>query len=63
MARQSLRASPEGIATLKTTLKRKKWSQEHLAGAAGCSRQTIWSLLRGNAIDAEFFFNVCTQLE
>lgn len=62
MARQSLKASPEGIATLKATLKRKRWAQTFLAGAAGCSRQTIWSLCHGNPIDAEVFLAVCTQL-
>jgi predicted NACHT family NTPase len=62
MARRSLKASPEGIDTLKATLKRKKWSQTFLAGAAGCSRQTIWSLFHGNLIDAEVFLEVCTQL-
>lgn len=60
MARRSLKASPEGIDTLKATLKRKKWSQTLLAGAAGCSRQTIWSLLHGNPIDAEVFLVICT---
>jgi predicted NACHT family NTPase len=62
MSRRSLKASPEGITTLKTTLKRKKWSQTFLAGAAGCSRQTLWSLFHGNAIDAEVFLKICTQL-
>jgi predicted NACHT family NTPase len=62
MARRSLKASTEGITTLKETLKRKKWSQTYLAGAAGCSRQTIWSLLNSNPIDAEVFLGICTQL-
>jgi predicted NACHT family NTPase len=62
MARRSLVASPKGIETLKTTLKRKKWSQTFLAGKADCSRQTIWSLFHGNPIDAEVFLEICTQL-
>jgi predicted NACHT family NTPase len=62
MARRSLNASSEGIATLKATLKRKKWAQTFLAGAAGCSRQTVWSLLHGNPIDADVFLEICTQL-
>jgi predicted NACHT family NTPase len=62
MARRSLNASLEGIATLKATLKRKKWAQTFLAGAVGCSRQTVWSLLHGNPIDADVFLEICTQL-
>ncbi|WP_404789444.1 NACHT domain-containing protein [Altericista sp. CCNU0014] len=62
MARRSLKASPSGIATLRATLKRKRWSQKFLADVAGCSRQTIWSLSQGNPIDAEVFLEICTQL-
>jgi predicted NACHT family NTPase len=62
MARRSLKASTEGIDTIKATLKRKKWSQTFLAGAAGRTRQTVWSLLHGNPIDAEVFLAICTQL-
>jgi predicted NACHT family NTPase len=43
-------------------LKRKQGGQTYLAGAVGCSRQTIWSLLQGNPIDCDVFMNVCTQL-
>ncbi|HEY9824998.1 MAG TPA: NACHT domain-containing NTPase [Stenomitos sp.] len=63
MPRQSLKATSEGIATLKAALKRRKQSQTYLAGAANCSRQTIWSLLQGNAIDAEVFLRVCKLLD
>lgn len=63
MGRRSLQASPQGIQVIKKALKRKKWSQTYIAGAVGCSRQTIWSLLQGNPIDCEVFMEVCTQLE
>ncbi|WP_199312962.1 NACHT domain-containing protein [Microcoleus sp. FACHB-672] len=62
MAGHTIQASPEGIQTIRKTLKRKKQSQTYLAGAAGCSRQTIWSLLKGNPIDGEFFMEICSQL-
>jgi predicted NACHT family NTPase len=62
MARRSLQASADGIKTLKATIKQKKWTQTYLAGAAGCSRQTIWSLLAGKLIDADFFLAICEQL-
>ncbi|MBD1997769.1 NACHT domain-containing NTPase [Leptolyngbya sp. FACHB-541] len=62
MARRSLQASEQGIQTLKKALKRKKWSQTYIAGAVGCSRQTIWSLLQGNPTDCDVFIEVCSQL-
>ena len=62
MTRRSLQASPQGIQNIKKALKKKKWSQTYIAGAVGCSRQTIWSLLQGNSTDCEVFMEVCTQL-
>ena len=62
MARRTLTASPEGIGTIKETLKRLKKSQKDLAVAAECSRQTIWSLLQGNPIDCQVFKKVCEAL-
>jgi predicted NACHT family NTPase len=57
-----LQASKEGIKTVRQAYKRKKWSQEYLAGRVGCSRQTICSLLAGNRIDSDFFRGICSQL-
>jgi predicted NACHT family NTPase len=62
MARRSFRASAQGIQRLRAEMKHKKWSQTFLAGAAQCSRQTVWSLLAGNAIDADIFLQVCELL-
>jgi predicted NACHT family NTPase len=62
MARRSLQTSRQGIQIIKKTLKQKNWSQTYLAGAVGCSRQTIWSLLQGNATDCDVFMEVCDQL-
>jgi predicted NACHT family NTPase len=62
MARRTLQASTQGLKDIRKALKQKKGGQTYLAGAVGCSRQTIWSLLDGNPIDCDFFMNVCTQL-
>ena len=62
MARRTLQASTQGLKEIRKALKQKKGGQTYLAGAVGCSRQTIWSLLDGNPIDCDFFMNVCTQL-
>jgi len=62
MARQTLQASTQGIKDIRKALKRKQGGQTYLAGAVGCSRQTIWSLLQGNPIDCDVFMNVCIQL-
>lgn len=62
MARRSLQASPVGIDLIRKTLKRKRLSQTVLAVKVDCSRQTIWSLLNGNAIDCDVFLEVCKEL-
>ncbi|MEO8892593.1 MAG: hypothetical protein ABI417_13835, partial [Coleofasciculaceae cyanobacterium] len=62
MVRRSLQASQQGIQDIKKALKRKKWTQTYIAGAVGCSRQTIWSLLQGNPTDCDVLMEVCTQL-
>src|SRR5919199_3556949 len=62
MARRSLRASLEGISTLKRALKGKRWTQAYLAEAVGFFRQTILSLLQGKPIDRNVFMEICTQL-
>jgi hypothetical protein len=62
MARRTLQASTQGIKDIRKALKRKQGGQTYVAGAVGCSRQTIWSLLQGNPIDCDVFMNVCTQL-
>jgi predicted NACHT family NTPase len=62
MARRSLLASSDGIEKIKSARKRKKWTQDFLAGKAGCSRQTIWSLLKGKSIDCDVFMEICYHL-
>ena len=63
MARRSLQASPQGIQIIKKALRKKKGGQTYVAGAVGCSRQTIWSLLQGNPTDCDFFIGVCKELK
>lgn len=62
MARRSLRASAQGIQRFKAEMKLKKWTQTYVSGAAQCSRQTVWSLLAGKAIDADIFLQICELL-
>lgn len=62
MGWRSLRATLQGIQDIKKALKKNKGGQTYLAGAVGCSRQTIWSLLQGNPTDCDVFMEVCTQL-
>lgn len=62
MARRSLRASAQGIQRFKAEMKRKKWTQTYVSGAAQCSRQTVWSLLAGKAVDADIFLGICELL-
>lgn len=62
MARRAIRASLQGISTIKQVVKDKRWTQTYLAETVGYSRQTIWSLLQGKPIDRDVFMEVCTQL-
>lgn len=62
MAKRAIRASLQGISTIKRVVKDKRWTQTYLAGKVGYSRQTIWSLLQGKPIDRDVFMEVCTQL-
>jgi predicted NACHT family NTPase len=62
MARRAIRASLQGISTIKRAFKIKRWTQAYLAGEVGCSRQTVWNLLQGNPTDRDVFMEICTQL-
>ncbi|PZV18103.1 MAG: signal transduction protein [Leptolyngbya sp.] len=62
MARRSHRASVKGIQTLREAIRREQRGQTYLASAVHCSRQTIWSLLQGNAIDSDVFVAICDEL-
>lgn len=62
MARRSIKASTEGIQILRKAFRKKQGGQSFVAGAIGCTRQTIWSLLHGNPIDCDFFMAACSEL-
>ncbi|MBD1822719.1 NACHT domain-containing NTPase [Cyanobacteria bacterium FACHB-DQ100] len=60
---RGIRASIAGIETAKQALKLKGWTQEYLAGASDCSRQTLNKFFKGNAIEKRIFRAICTELE
>ncbi|MEP0917542.1 NACHT domain-containing NTPase [Leptolyngbya sp. DQ-M1] len=60
---RGIRASIAGIETAKQALKLKGWTQEYLAGASDCSRQTLNQFFKGNAIEKRIFRAICTELE
>jgi predicted NACHT family NTPase len=63
MGRRTLQASSLGIETIKRAMKRKKWSQDLLAGRVGCVRQTIGQhLYKGDPIDEDYFLAICQEL-
>ncbi|BFM39456.1 NACHT domain-containing protein [Synechocystis sp. LKSZ1] len=64
MVKRSLCASEQGIARLKQCLLRKGWTQDYLAEQAGLStRNSVWKLLSGRAIDRKIFMEICFQLD
>ncbi len=63
MGRHTLQASVEGIKKIEGAIElNTKWTHDYLAGVAGCSRQTIWSLLKGNPVKEKTFWAVCQEL-
>ena len=63
MGQDTLSASAEGIQIIRESLKRNKKSQTALALDVYCSRQTIFSLLKGNNIQEDTFKAVCKELQ
>jgi predicted NACHT family NTPase len=62
MGRRTLQVSSAGIQAIRKIMRRKKRSQEYLAGCAGCVRQTIGSLLKGNPVDEDIVEAICQEL-
>jgi predicted NACHT family NTPase len=60
---RSLRASALGLVSAKQALKSKGWTQDYLAGYAGCTRQTISKYLSGKPIDKRIFHAICQELD
>jgi predicted NACHT family NTPase len=59
----SLKASVEGLKKAKEKFKTKGKSQEYFAGSVGCTRQVIGKFLQGKAITAQFFQDICDELD
>jgi predicted NACHT family NTPase len=62
MGRRTLQASSVGIQAIKREIKRKKWTHDYLTGVAECTRPTIWSLLQGNPVKEDIFWEICQEL-
>jgi predicted NACHT family NTPase len=64
MARSSRshQASTAGLEKAKNAFKLKGWTQDYLAGAAGCSRQTINNFFARRNVDKGIFQTICTEL-
>ncbi|MBD1843703.1 NACHT domain-containing NTPase [Cyanobacteria bacterium FACHB-63] len=64
MARQSLRASEEGIKAARKAYKAQGWTQEALAEEINCkTRQPISNFFARKAIDKHNFIEICTALD
>ncbi|MEO1620923.1 MAG: NACHT domain-containing protein, partial [Cyanobacteria bacterium J06632_3] len=59
---RSLRASKEGLAKAKKAFKLKGWTQEYLAGAAGCSRGTVINFFARRPVAKGLFQAFCVEL-
>jgi predicted NACHT family NTPase len=60
---RGIKASAEGLNRAKAALKLKGWTQEYLAGVAGCTRQTISQFLAGRRVEQRIFQDVCAALD
>lgn len=60
---RSLRASKEGLAKAKKAFKLKGWTQDYLAGTAGCSRGTVINFFAQRPVAKRLFQAFCTELE
>lgn len=59
---RSLRASTAKLEKAKNAFKLKGWTQDYLAGAVGCSRQTINNFFARRPVDKGIFQIICTEL-
>jgi predicted NACHT family NTPase len=59
---RSLRASKTGLATAEKAFKLKGWTQEYLAGVAGCSRATVINFFAQRPVDKRLFQAFCSEL-
>ena len=59
---RSLRASTAGIEKVMRVFKIKAWTQDYLAGAAGCSRQSVSKFFARRPVEKSLFYNLCNTL-
>ena len=59
---RGIRASSNGLVVAKAALKLKGWTQDYLAGSAGCSRQTLNQFSKGKPIEKRIFQAICIEL-
>lgn len=60
---RSFRSSQEGAKIASEAFKVKGWTQDHLAGRAGCSRATVNKFLGRGNIERRIFIEICVALE
>ena len=60
---RGIQASISGLDKAKQALKRKGWTQEYLAGASGCARQTVAKFLARQLIEKRIFQALCSALD
>jgi uncharacterized protein YjbI with pentapeptide repeats/transcriptional regulator with XRE-family HTH domain len=59
---RSCRASTEGLEKAKGKFKLKGWTQDHLAGRADCTRQTVGKFFARQLVDQSKFQTICHEL-
>ncbi|ALB42414.1 hypothetical protein AA650_19855 [Anabaena sp. WA102] len=59
---RSIRASKSGLKKAEKKFNGKDCTQDYLAGAANCTRQTVSKFFAGVAIDRRFFLSICDEL-
>ncbi|MFN6540685.1 MAG: pentapeptide repeat-containing protein [Nostoc sp. EkiNYC01] len=59
---RSCRASTEGLEKAKGKFKLKGWTQDHLAGRADCTRQTVGKFFARQLVDQSKFQAICHEL-
>ncbi|MBN3882543.1 MAG: helix-turn-helix domain-containing protein [Nostoc sp.] len=59
---RSFQASKDGLQKAAKALKLKGWTQEYLAGAVGCTRQTIIKFFARRPIEKHLFQNISNKL-
>ena len=59
---RSLRVSKEGLAKAKKAFDLKGWTQDYLAGTAGCSRGTVINFFARRPVAKQLFQTFCTEL-